>query len=226
MLGAALRGRLVLPAECTIPVPWPTAFVEQAAAHPTGLHLDAIPSATTLEIVSRLARGFRDYHESAKLPEVVRTTIHNATARGVEVILFTPPLSEYELEAIWQTGRWRDFQRWKRELLRLGNYIDFSRFGAIARRDYLFNDVRHPKPCLGFLILRRLMGLVCRQSDRYGQMVDECGVSITPATAPRMLAIEDEQASDPAKAQTRYAKLVEEALSAPVRPSFEDLATR
>jgi hypothetical protein len=226
MLGAALHGRSVLPAECTIPVPWPTAFVEQAAAHPTGLHLDAIPSATTLEIVSRLARGFRDYHESAKLPEVVRTTIHNATARGVEVILFTPPLSEYELEAIWQTGRWRDFQRWKRELLRLGNYIDFSRFGAIARRDYLFNDVRHPKPCLGFLILRRLMRLVCRQSDRYGQMVDECGVSMTPATAPRMLAIEDEQASDPAKAQTRYAKLVEEALSAPVRPSFEDLATR
>jgi hypothetical protein len=51
-------------------------------------------------------------------------------------------------------------------------------------------------------------------------------VSITAATAPRMLAIEDEQASDPAKAQTRYAKLVEEAMSAPVRPSFEDLATR
>jgi len=225
-LGAALRGRSVLPAECTIPVPWPVDFVEQAATHPTGLHLDAVPEATILEIVSRLARGFRVYHESAKLPEVVRTTIHNANARGVEVILFTPPLSEYELETIWQTGRWADFQRWKRELLRLGNYTDFSRFGAIARRDFLFNDVRHPKPCLGFLILRRLMGLDCRQSGRYGRMVDECGELITPATAPRMLAIEDEQASDLAKAQTRYSKMVEEAMSAPVNPSFEDLVTR
>ena len=63
-------------------------------------------------------------------------------------------MTQYELEAIRQNGKWPVYQEFRRELTKAGPYWDFSGYNELARNDRLYADVQHFKPVLGNLMLR------------------------------------------------------------------------
>jgi hypothetical protein len=131
---------------------------------------------------------------------------------GIEVILYVPPLNRYELEIIRQTGRWETFQRWKRQLLTVGLYWDFSGYNELSRSDPLFSDSIHFKPVVGHAILRQILGKGCVERGDKAQVVADAGVWVSPATVDRHLATQTLDGFSPAQQDLRYSTLVEEVL--------------
>ena len=181
-LNRAWHGRKVLRAEWTRPVPWPQAEVCRGLAEPGRAGLGSADDAKIqLQLVSDVP-DYTGYRLSERKLGDFAATVALARRRGVEVIVFVPPISGYVLEMIRQSGQWPAFQRWKRELLAGGPYWDFSGYHAFALSPELFKDVMHFRPAVGHLLLRLLLSLDTSGCDSRSRIVAEAGLWVDERT--------------------------------------------
>ena len=213
-LGRARLGRSNLWPEQVAAIPWPPELIKRAIEVAPGTRLDMLPVATLQEHVRVIVDFYRDFRLSLAALKLTAASVREARARGVEVILYTPPLNEYELEGIRQTGNWELFKQWKRQILTLGSYADFSGYNGIARLDFLFTDIRHYKPAIGFPILRNVLGLDCTGCGLVAATVNASVLAMSEALCERTLAIQDARMKAATAADSRYSKMVAEIIAA------------
>jgi hypothetical protein len=169
-------GRARLSLEQRASLPWSPHLIAEALA---GVRAVGLASGTEASI-RRLLVGAAESHSTFAVDEALMRRFRQGVARlraaGIDVQLFIPPLSVYELEGIRQGGRWEQSQEWRRRLLEVGPYWDYSGYGELSARQDLFSDVLHFKPEVGHLILRRLLGLDCEQCGAAARALWQAGV--------------------------------------------------
>jgi len=194
------------------PVPWPEETIRARLA-------DLEPGLAQADEASLRAQlrvwiiNYSDYQPADSLDDLFRKTVADLRAAGVDVIVFVPPLSRCELEAIDQAGSWGAFQAWKRRLLQVGPYRDFSGFGKLAGMSSLFLDVPHFRPAVGQVILRELIGQDCAGCGAAADIVRETGVRVDEATIEAHLAQQEAARRAARPAGDRCARVVGEMLA-------------
>jgi len=206
------QGRARLPAESTQPIPWSAEFIgnKMAALQRESLRPDAT-------VALRQARQFRSWYDGYRLSrdqvKLFREIVERIRAANIELILFVPPTSEYELEIIRQSGLWEQFQAWKAALAQVNPFWDFSGFNRIARADELFIDVMHFRPELGFSIMRRLEKESC---DKCGALADEAlgeGLYFDRPNVGLTLAEQNSRMANRERADSVYARVAHEVIA-------------
>jgi hypothetical protein len=122
-------------------------------------------------------------------------------------------MSDCELEAIDQLGAWDEFQNWKRRLLEVNPYWDFSGYGKLDVTPDLFIDVPHFKPVVGQIILRRVLGMGCAGCGERAQTIWGAGVWVDPTTVGAYLARQEAARAATRSVNTGCAKIVERMLA-------------
>jgi hypothetical protein len=208
------QGRARLPAESTQPIPWSAEFI---GTKMTALQRESRRPDEAVEL--RQARQFRSWYDGYRLSrdeiKLFREIVERIRAANIELILFVPPTSEYELEMIRQSGLWEQFQAWKAAVAQVSPFWDFSGFNRIARTDELFIDVMHFRPELGFSIMRRLEGESC---DKCGPLADEAvgeALYFDRPTAAANLAEQNSRMAKREREDTVYARVAREVIAEP-----------
>jgi hypothetical protein len=201
-----------LPAESTEPIPWSDGFIGMkmtAREHQLGPLDEAVDL--------RGARQFQAWYEGYRLSQAeidrFREIVERIRAANLELVLFVPPSSEYELETIRQSGLWQQFQAWKAAMAQINPFWDFGGFNTIARTNRLFIDVMHFRPELGFSIMRKLEGRGC---DKCGALADEAvsqALYFDRSTTARNLAEQNSRMAITERSDTIYARVVREVIA-------------
>jgi hypothetical protein len=213
MWNRARRGVAELPPIETAPVPWPMDFICEQFRAESAQGLD---HSSAIEVATELSQDLPDYSAYRFSPAFLalfRASVERARRRGVEVIMFIPPMSQYELELIRQGGRWRAFQNFKRSLMAIGPLWDFSGYNAMARDDAMFMHVMHFKTAAGMEMLRIMMGLETAACSESAAIVEESGVLLGPSTIDQAIAAEDKLAEEAARRDSRYSRMAAEAIA-------------
>ena len=208
----AARGRR--PGPFAAPVPWPEEVIRARLENPGRPGLDETDDAALKAQMKNWIDNYSGYRPSGRLLTVFRDAVAEVRAAGIDVVLFVPPLSRCELEVLDQTGSWRAFQSWKRELLTAGPYWDFSGYGKLDRMDSLFLDVAHFWPAVGHAMLREFVGLGCRECGPLAQLVRNAAVWVDAATIEAHLAQLEAMRTTFRSPQSGCGRLVSEMLSA------------
>jgi hypothetical protein len=183
----------------SMPIPWPAPFICNLFAHPEPPTLAGMDAAQRFREVSNLPE-YRHFKYSPALVKYFDGLVDRIRRAHVELIAFVPPVSEYELEMIRQTGRWADFQRWKRDLAARIAYADFSGYNGVARSDRMFIDAWHMEPAVGAVIMRRLLGFPDSDCPD-AAIVASVALPVTARNVDQMVALQ-EQRKDAAVATT------------------------
>jgi len=210
MLVRAMFGRRNLSAARSMPIPWTQDQIRVEFARPGKNDLDQTRRAVIEAQVNYWIPVYANYRWSDSRMALFQDVVARARRAGVDVIVFVPPLSDYELEALRQGGRWGAFQKWKRMIAAAGPYWDFSGYNEIAQEIGLFSDVAHYRPVVGFTILRRLLGEDCSQCGDSAQRVLDSGIWIEPATIDHALAIQDDRKAAFLSRKSPFSQMVEE----------------
>jgi hypothetical protein len=210
LLVRAMSGRRNLPAVRTMPIPWTQEMIRGELARPGRNDLDQMDRSIIEGQLGYWIPVYSNYQWSDSRMALFQGVVARARRAGVDVIVFIPPLSGYELEALRQSGRWETFQRWKRLIAAAGPYWDFSGYNEIAQEADLFNDVAHYKPAVGFTILRRLLGEDCSRCGDKARRVLDSGLWVEPATVDRVLAIQEDRKTAFLNRKSPYSRIVEE----------------
>jgi hypothetical protein len=187
MVLRALSGKITPAA--AMPVPWPGPFICATFAHPEPPTLAGMDEQHRLREVSQLPE-YRHFDYSPALFQSFVDIVERIRRAHVELIAYVPPVNEFELEMIRQTGRWPDFQRWKRDLARHISYTDFSGYNGIARSDRMFMDAWHMEPAVGATIMRQLLGDSIPQCPD-AAIVAGSALPISADNVEQMLALQD-----------------------------------
>ncbi|HTW86370.1 MAG TPA: hypothetical protein VMD75_00060 [Candidatus Binataceae bacterium] len=218
VLKRAVRGQRSLPATKTATVPWPSSLICQQLE---GEHFGLIRQTPT-QIETQLTRSFPNlyvnYQFSTDLLQLFQQTVNRARARGIEVIVLVPPMSQYELELIRQRGLWKTFEDFKRSLVTVGPFLDFSGYNEIADRDELFTDVLHTKPAVGYQVLRIALGMKPAACSPGVRLVARSAVHMNRENIESELAREDAMREVATAQNSRYSQVVAEA----IEPSLID----
>jgi hypothetical protein len=206
------RGRKTGP--FTAPVPWPEEVIRARLDDPGRPGLDRADDASLKAQLGNWIDNYTGYRPSDALRSLFSSAVADVRAAGIEVVLFVPPLSRCELEAMDQTGSWDAFQRWKQQLLAAGPYWDFSGYGKLDRIESLFLDVAHFWPAVGHVMLREFLGQGCGQCGEVARMVREAGVWVDAATIDAHLARQETMRTAGRSRGDRCVKVVEEMLRA------------
>jgi hypothetical protein len=205
MVIAALHGEKDLPQTARGPVPWNAQTIESAMSATTGREIRLVTVASGSAGAEQIpGRGSGSY--SGREMTVFRNAIERARSAGVEVIFFLNPLSEYELEILRQGGQWEAFMSWKYELLKSGSYLDFSGYNGIARADWLYYDVMHYRPPLGFTVLRRLLGYGCAGCGGEAKMIYDSAMTMNQSDISLAIAEQNARMEAASSTQTRYSR--------------------
>ena len=207
VLARAVRGQK--PASLSDPVPWPEDLIKERLASVSPRGLAQAKDAKIRDQLKDWINSYEDYGLSRPQVTLFQETVADLTRTGLEVILFVPPMSKCELETIDQLGAWDDFQQWKRELLVVGPYWDFSGYGKLDLSPELFTDVPHFKPAVGQVILRRLLGLGCAGCGARAQTIWDAGVWVDETTVDAYVARQEAARSAITPPNTRCGKMVE-----------------
>jgi len=192
LLKRALRGRAHLPSTMTATVPWPMDFICDRFAATRGHGLAWTPPANVAIGLAQVQAWFyAGYEFSPEDAAQMRRIVERVRARHVQMILFVPPMTAYELELIRQGGHWGDFDRFKMALAAAGPLWDFAAYNPIARRDRLFLDVLHLKPAAGQEILRIMLGADAQPCDDSSRAVAQSALKVDAESITRVLADED-----------------------------------
>ncbi|MDO8433702.1 MAG: hypothetical protein Q7S58_14960 [Candidatus Binatus sp.] len=210
--GRARRGAKKLPPTMTAAMPWPMAMIcrQFKATRDHGLH-----SVSAAEVEEQLAQdlpAYSTYRFSSDTMKQFREAVDHARKRGVEVIPFVPPFSQYELELIRQGGQWETFQNFKRELASVAPFWDFSGYNLIARTDELFMHVMHFKVAAGQMMLRIVLGEKDAPCDEQTRAIIESAMYVNGANVERALAEQDRMRGAASSVATRYSKLAAAAI--------------
>ncbi len=207
-----MGGRKRLPATRSVPVPWPEDVIreglEESRKHLGGDSAHTMPE----HAIAQWVDIYSNYRVSARQIALFTDTITEIKRAGIEAIVFVPPLREYELEVIRQTGHWAVFQQWKRQLAAAGPYWDFSGYNELAAADYLYGDVAHFTPAAGNAILRLLLGKGCAGCGELAHPIVNAAVRVDAGTLEDHLAEEDAERIARTQRETRFSRAVEELL--------------
>jgi hypothetical protein len=193
-----------------MPIPWTQDAIRREFQRRGGNSLDKTERSIVERQTAYWVRVYTNYQWSDSQMTLFQGVVARARRAGVDVVLFVPPLSAYELEALRQSGQWETFQRWKRLIAAAGPYWDFSGYNEIAQELDLFNDVAHYKPAVGFTILRRLLGEDCSRCGDKARHVLDSGLWIEPAAVDRALAIQEDRKTAFLNRKLPYSQIVEE----------------
>jgi hypothetical protein len=207
-----LRGRARLPLSARSTVPWPPNEICRQYGAEQGRGLVATPAPEIVREISVDMPNYRNYRFSESFWKLFRTTVERAQRRGVELILFVPPMSEYELEVIRRTGGWDDFERWKRRLVTIGPVTDFSGYNRLARADDYYNDVMHHKTPIGESLLRFLLGMSAPSCDGIGENLRAAAIRLDARNIDGAIAGQDRLMRAASAEDSRYGRLAARAL--------------
>jgi hypothetical protein len=210
MLVRALFGRRNLPALRATPIPWTQEEIRAEFARPARGNLEQTSRPVIEAQVGYWIPIYAKYRWSDSRMALFQSVVARAKRAGVDVIVFIPPLSDYELEALRQSGQWQAFQRWKRMIAAAGPYWDFSGYNQIADDVDLFSDVAHYRPVVGFTILRRLLGDDCSRCGERARRVLDSGLWVEPSTIDRSLATQDDRKAAFLRRDPLFSQMVEE----------------
>jgi hypothetical protein len=225
----ARRGAKKLPPTMTAAMPWPMAMIcrQFKATHDHGLH-----SVSAAEVEEQLAQDLPEYSTysvSSDTMKLFRDAVEKARKRGVEVIPFVPPFSEYELELIRQGGQWETFQNFKRGIASVAPFWDFSGYNSIAQTDELFMHVMHFKVAAGQMMLRIVLGDKDAPCDELTRAIIESAMYVDSANVESALAKQNAMREAATSVETRYSKLAAAAIARRGRDHLaigEDQASR
>lgn len=101
------------------------------------------------------------YQFSEEYLEYFKKLVQLAKEKQIKLIVFISPAHATDLEAIEITGRWSDFERWKRELVKITPVWDFFNYNSVTTeaikkvmQNYVDNS--HYTPEVGNRILDRV----------------------------------------------------------------------
>jgi hypothetical protein len=204
MVKRALRGQIS--PDGAMPVPWPGPYVCYRFAHPKPPTLAGMDEVHRLREVNDLPEYYYfDY--SAHQRREFLAIVDRIRDAHVELLAFIPPLSEYELEMVRQTGRWSDFQDWKRFLAQHINYVDFAWYNQVARTDRMFIDAWHMETAVGVTIMRMLLGDSLPPCGD-AAIVQQSGMTITADNVDQMLAAQERAMEKAAATPNPYSRMV------------------
>jgi hypothetical protein len=212
-LKRALRGRRNLKATMAANVPWPRELIcaQLIAQRKHGLAV-ATPANIEIGLAQVHAWFYANYEFSPAIAARFREVVQAARARKVEVILFVPPMSEYELEVIRQGGLWPDFERFKRAVAAAGPLWDFAAYNRLATADDLFLDVLHLKPAAGNEILRIMFGMEPASCGVDAEIISASAVRVDSGSINGVLALEARARDQATAVESRYSRIAAVAL--------------
>jgi hypothetical protein len=208
----SLRGRARLKPTMTAAVPWPMPLIcrEYVTDRMDGLDVGT-PGQIALQL-RQIGYLYRRYQFSPAQLQRFRDTVQRIRAHHVELLLFVPPMSEYELELIRQSGHWGDLENFKRSLVTVAPFYDFAAYNGMAPRDQFYLQVIHFKAAPGHQIMRLLMGIDAAPCNEDARIVAESAVPVDAASIDRVIASEA-QMRDRASAQaSRYSRAAADAV--------------
>ncbi len=204
----AMRGRAKLPPIATASIPWPPALIcdEFEARHNAGL-----AHSGPLSIQHQLTDDVPNYARfefSQEFFDLFRDTLNLARSHDLRVILFVPPMNQYELEMIRLSGHWDDFQNWKRKLTTIGPYVDFSGYNEIAQSDGMFMHLLHFKSAVGETILRILFEQPLETCGAMPEIVARSAMHVDADSIEDALKKQERMRLAVANDNSRYARMV------------------
>lgn len=192
--------------------PWSEAAIRQSFQSSEGVSLDRLDRRSIERDVIWLRGLYEGYRLSRRSIALLAEAVDQSRKRGVEVILFVGPQSQYDLEAIRQVGQWEMYETWKRRLAAIAPLWDFSGYNAPARLDTLYKDVVHVKPAVGHALLRHLLGMECNLCGGPAHVVIGAGVRVTSATVDAHLAGLETDRNAGTLGEDKYSELVKRVL--------------
>lgn len=212
LLKRAWRGRARLAPTMVAPAPWPMALICREYVTDRADGLDLTPAQLIALQLNETIRMYDPYRFSPAMTADFRKTVAKIRAHHVELILFTPPMSEYELELIRQSGAWGDFEKFKRTIAAVAPFVDYGAYNPMAPRDELYLQVIHFKADAGFQMLRRLLGMPTAACNDDARAVEDSGIAVNAENIEGVLARErrmrDEAATSPNKYSLAAARAV------------------
>lgn len=212
LLDRAISGRRRLDRKVLEPIPWPADFICERFAHYPQRGLATYGERGALQQVTLDMPLYKDSICCGAAMAQFAGAIDQIRRARVEPIVFVPPLSEYELEAIRQGGLWPRFQQWKRDLAAVVPYWDFSGYNQIARTDTMFMDILHAKPEAGMTILRRLLGNTEAKCQDM-KIVMDSALWVDQNNIGQMLALQDQREQAANAQPNKYAEVVARAIA-------------
>jgi hypothetical protein len=209
----ATQGKRKLRETVAAPLPWPMPLVcEQfGATREHGLNL--MPPTEIEDELSQDLPDYSAYRFSGESFASFRGAVAEAQHRGIDVVMFIPPMSQYELELIRQGGRWEAFQDFKRAIAALGPFWDFSGYNAIARDDQFFMHVMHFKVAVGQLILRIVLKESVDPCSDEVRSIVESAKFVSEANLASTLAAQDRMREAATHSKSKYSRLAAQSIA-------------
>jgi len=173
LLERSRRGIGALQIYAVAPLPWPPAVIRRETPEPSIKPFLGSDAGVVWYLAGLTASLYQPFECSARQIALFRQMVARIHHAGVALVIFLPPLSEYELEVIRLAGKWDDFMRFKAAVAAIAPYADFSGYNSIARADFLYRDPMHFEPALGWTITRRLLDQGCSQCGPVSDLAAE-----------------------------------------------------
>jgi len=212
MYKRSLRGLGRLTPTMKAAVPWPMELICDQYLKD---RMDGLDLATPAQVVMQLRQViylYQGYEFSSAQLEIFRATVDRIRAHNIQLVLFVPPMSEYELELIRQTGHWADFERFKRAVAAIAPFYDFAAYNGMAPRDEFYLQVIHFKAAPGHQILRILLNLDDQPCDDEARIVAASAARVDDASVNDVLAREARMRDEAAKGDSRYSRAAAQAV--------------
>jgi len=208
----SLRGRARLTTTMKAGVPWP---MELICAQYVTDRIGGLDLGTPAQIAIQLRQFmylYRNYEFSQSQLAIFRETVRRIRTAKVKLLLFVPPLSEYELELIRQTGHWSDFENFKRAIAAVAPFDDFAAYNAMARRDEFYLHVIHFKAAPGHQIMRILLGTDAATCNDDARIVAQSARRVDAASIDGVLATERQMRDAAIQQDSRYSRMAADAV--------------
>jgi hypothetical protein len=208
----SLRGRARLTTTMKANVPWPMELICDQYVTDRADGLDVGRPAQIAIQMRQIMYLYRRYEFSQSQLEIFRETVKRIRTRDVALLLFVPPMSEYELELIRQSGHWGDLEKFKRALAAVAPFYDFAAYNGMAPRDEFYLQVIHFKAAPGHQIMRLLLGTDTATCNDDARIVAQSALRIDAASIDRVLATEAQMRDRAITQDSRYSRMAAEAV--------------
>lgn len=212
LLKRAILGRKSLDHKALDPIPWSQDFICKRFHTQAGIGLVNVGENGALHQILSEAPVYEGSICCDEGLALFRSAVAEIKRAGVQLMLFLPPMTQFELEEIRQSGLWPRFQQFKRDLTVSSPYLDFTGYNELARTDNMFLDVVHMKPEVGMTILRRLLGMPDDQC-RDMQIVLGSALWVDRNNIDEILALQDNRERAASMEPNKYAQVVARALA-------------
>jgi hypothetical protein len=177
MIERGAHGIDALPVYAVAPLPWPQDIIRKELAQPSLVPFFGSDANVMTYLAGLAASLYQPFEYSPHQVDLFKEIVARIHRAGVKLIIFLPPMSEYELETIRLAGKWDDFMRVKTNVAAVASYSDFSGYNSLARADSLYRDPLHFKPALGWAIMRRLLNRDCSECGPVAGLLSQSEVS-------------------------------------------------